>query len=61
MSTTTGRNLFIFGAVIGAIGGLVLGSIATYELGDYVTQLVRRLFRAITRKQEQVRFDLLSQ
>lgn len=56
-----GRNLFLLGALIGVLSGVVLGSIATVELGDKISALFRGIFRKIFDHKDSVRFELLGQ
>ncbi len=61
MAKHGGRNVFLLGALVGVLGGLVLGSVATIELEDRVRALVRKLARRLSDSQQRVRFELLGQ
>ncbi len=61
MTHSDGRNLFLLGALIGVLSGVILGSVATIELGDRISGLVRQLVRKISDRQRSVRFELLGQ
>ncbi len=52
---------FLMGVVLGASGGLVLGSLLGLELGDKALTLARRMVARALRRQERVRFELLLQ
>lgn len=61
MSALGSRNLFLLGALVGVLSGVVLGSVATIELGDKVASLFRHLARKISDRKQSVRFELLGQ
>ncbi len=61
MPTHEDRNVFLLGALLGAFGGIILGSAATVGLGDRVGALVRHLFDRMFNEQESIRFELLGQ
>ena len=56
-----GRNIFLLGALIGVLGGVLLGTLATVELGDKVGNLAEALARKVWRRRPRVRFELLGQ
>ncbi|MCS6801994.1 MAG: hypothetical protein RMM58_08655 [Chloroflexota bacterium] len=49
---------FAIGILVGAFGGLVLGSIAALGVGPHLANLISQLF---FRRQRQLRFDLFLQ
>lgn len=55
------RHLFVIGAVVGMLGGLILGSVATMELEDHIRKLLRRASRKLSNGQHSVRWELLGQ
>jgi hypothetical protein len=55
------RNVFLVGALVGVLGGLVLGSVATAGVGDKLRDLVLRLAARLFGDQENIRFELLGQ
>lgn len=55
------RNVFLVGALVGVLGGLVLGSVATVGIGDKVRDLTLRLAARLFGDQENIRFELLGQ
>lgn len=61
MAKKGGRNLFLLGALVGVLGGLVVGSVATIELEDRIRVLTRRLIQRLSDSQQRVRFELLGQ
>lgn len=56
-----GRGLFLVGALVGVIGGIVLGSVATLGIGDKVGQLSRNLLGRLFDDGETIHFELLGQ
>lgn len=55
------RSIFLLGALVGVLGGLILGSVATIELEDRVRKLARRMFQRLSDSRQRVRFELLGQ
>ena len=56
-----GRNLFLIGALIGVLSGVILRTVATVGIGDKVAELAHRLIRKLFGRQQSVRFELLGQ
>lgn len=52
---------FLVGVILGASGGLVLGSLLGLQLGERAVTLARRLVARALRREERVRFELLLQ
>ena len=62
MRTETHRkNLFLLGALVGVLGGLIVGSVATLELEDKIRKLTRALVAKVFNRQQTVRWELLGQ
>ncbi|TAK34697.1 MAG: hypothetical protein EPO21_08895 [Chloroflexota bacterium] len=55
------NRLFTFGIIIGAAGGLIIGSIIAAQYGDKVVGSSRSLLARILRQRPQVRFEFLLQ
>ncbi len=55
------RGVFLLGALIGVLGGFIVGSVATAGIGDRVADLTRRLTNRLFDEQEAIRFELLGQ
>ncbi len=53
--------MFLIGALVGVIGGVVLGSVATLGIGDKVGQLSRNLLGRLFDDGETIHFELLGQ
>ena len=55
------NRLFTFGVIIGAAGGLIIGSIIVAQYGDRVAESSRTLLARMLRQRPQVRFEFLLQ
>ncbi len=55
------NHLFTFGIIIGAAGGLIIGSIIAAQYGDKVADSTRTLLSRILRQRPQLRFEFLLQ
>ena len=56
-----GREVFMLGAFVGVLGGVIVGSIAAWGVGDRVGELLRRLGDKLFDEKESIRFELLGQ
>lgn len=56
-----GRQLFMLGALVGALGGFIAASIAAWGVGDRAGELLRRIGERLFDEQESIRFELLGQ
>ena len=56
-----GRHLFVLGAALGMLSGVVLGTVATVELGARVIALMNRVSRKVLGDDAAVHFELLEQ
>lgn len=55
------RNLFLVGALVGVLGGFIVGSVATIELEDKVRKLVHAQIARLFGRQQTIRWELLGQ
>ncbi len=55
------NRFFTLGVIIGAAGGLIIGSVIAAQYGDRVTESSRVLLARILRQRPQVRFEFLLQ
>lgn len=59
--TRGGREVFWIGALVGLLGGVIVGSVAMLGVGDKIVPLLRALYRRWFGDGERIRFDLLGQ
>ncbi len=62
MSRSDGeRNLFLIGALVGIVSGVLVGTVATGGIGEQLVRLVNTVSNRLLGREQSVHFELLGQ
>lgn len=61
MTDEQSTRAFLFGVLVGSVGGLVLGSIVTALSVDRLASATELVLRRLLRRRDEFRFDLMVQ